>query len=130
MISTHAPKADQIGIGAPQRPKSSLYGWDGNGEGVSVRSEQVTQGDGAEHEAVRCDAFLCRQVKYGVREQVRLPSGDLGTTLSTEEVLALPPNQAPAQRGESWGPPRGRFERLTFSPPALPGGGENLALLY
>lgn len=46
MISTRAPEADQIGIGAPQRPKSSLYGWDGNGEGVSRPKSSLYGWDG------------------------------------------------------------------------------------
>ena len=35
-ISTHAPEADPIGAGALTRPKSSLYGWLENGEGLKV----------------------------------------------------------------------------------------------
>ena len=42
MISTHAPDADQIGAGALKRPKSSLYGWLENGEGLTTYRSRVS----------------------------------------------------------------------------------------
>lgn len=44
MISTHALRADQIGLGALQRRNNQRYGWYENWEGINRMSPNISSG--------------------------------------------------------------------------------------